>query len=87
MVAVVRRAVYDFALYRELPKKDPMHQFAVEAAGWLFWDGEEEHDEEGRWSFRYICEIIGVEPQHIRRRALALSREDIRRLNTTSKSE
>lgn len=87
MVAIVRRAVYDFALYRDLPEDDPMYEHAVDAAGWLFWDGEEEVDDDGRMTFRYICEIIGVEPAHIRHRALKLNREDIRRLNTSSKGE
>lgn len=80
LLAVVRRAVWDFVLY-----KDPTaanHELAVDAAGWLFWDGQEEEDEEGRYSFLYICSILGIDPKKVRDHALRLTRADIQKMNT-----
>lgn len=85
LLAVVRRAVWDFVLY-----KDPAsthHELALDAAGWLFWDGQEEEDEEGRYSFLYICSILGLDFRMIREHALRLTRSDIQRLNPNLKDD
>lgn len=83
MVAIVRRAVWDFALYRNVdPEKDKeRYQLAVDAAGWLFWDGEEEEDEEGRWSFLFICGELDLDPKRVREGVLKMNRSDIQKLN------
>lgn len=89
LVAVVRRAVWDFVLYRdEDPKKShDRYQLAEDAAGWLWWDGEEEIDEEGRYTFRFICETLDLDPKAVRKYALSLTREDIQRLNNNIKED
>lgn len=83
LAAIVRRAVLDFALYRDVkPKKDPLrHRLAVDAAGWLFFDGIEPRDEAGRYSFLHICLLLNLDAKAIREQALTLTREDIRRFN------
>ncbi len=83
LVAIVRRAVWDFALYRNVdPEKDKdRYNLAVDAAGWLFWDGEEEVDEEGRYTFIHICNELDLDPGIVRAGVLKLSRSDIQRLN------
>jgi hypothetical protein len=60
---------------------------ATDAAGWLFWDGEEEVDEEGRYTFRYICSELDLEPADVRRRALSMTRKDIQTLNNHIKED
>lgn len=83
LAAIVRRAVLDFVLYRDAdPKKDPLrHELAADAAGWLFFDGTECLDESGRYSFLYLCSLLGVDAKQIRDQALALTRKDLSRFS------
>lgn len=108
LVAILRRAIWDFVLYRnenpeafdvrkaktdkgrkilELQHKKAVERqaIAVDAAEWLFWDGEEETDFEGRYSFRYICRLLDIPPQRIRERVLEMTVEDIQKLNNSIK--
>lgn len=89
LVAIVRRAVWDFVLYKECnPKTDPdKYGLADDAAGWLFWDGEEATDPEGRYSFKHICMMLDLDPKQIRDASLRLTRDDIQRLNNNIKEE
>ena len=98
LVAIVRRAIWDFVLYRdedpdrykvkaERKKCEARLAIAEDAAGWLFWDGEEQVDGEGRYTFRYICEILDLSHAQVREHALKLTREDIQRLNNHIKEE
>jgi len=93
----MRRAIWDFVLYQdEKPKshknredrKKSEERLAVseEAGDWLFWDGEE-RDEEGRYSFIEICEMLDLDPSSVRKRVIAMSREDIQRLNNHIKDD
>lgn len=89
LVAIVRRAVWDFVLYRGA---DPVtdkerYDLAADAAGWLFWDGEEEIDDCGRYSFKYICTVLELDAKSIRKGVLALTRKDIQRLNNHIKDD
>ena len=77
----MRRAVLDFALYRH-QREDPLrYELAVDAAGWLFFDGEEYVDDQGRYTFMYICKLLEIDARRIRDQALALTRTDLRRFN------
>ena len=89
LVAIIRRAVWDFVLYKDVKKKDDpaLHEIGVDAAAWLFWDGQEEHDGDGRYTFLYICSVLGIEPRRIRETAAKLSRDDIQRLNNNIKED
>lgn len=62
-------------------------EIATDAAGWLFWDGEEEIDEEGRYTFKYICSMLDLDPTEVRQRALSMTREDIQTLNNHIKED
>jgi hypothetical protein len=75
--------VLDFALYKDADReKEPLrHALAVEAAGWLFFDGTESIDEEGRYTFLHICSLIGLNAKEIRDQALMLTRHDLQRFN------
>jgi len=83
LVAIVRRAVWDFVLYRDAnPKCDKdKYNMACDAAGWIFWEGEEDLDDEGRYSFAYICGELGLHPTQVRAGVLRLKRSDIQKLN------
>jgi hypothetical protein len=87
LVAIVRRAVWDFVLYENADqKKNPNeYELYVDAVDWLFWDGEEECDGEGRLTFRHICSTLELDPRQIRQIALTMSRSDIQRLNNNIK--
>jgi hypothetical protein len=89
LIAIVRRAVWDFVLYRHVdPETNPDgYDLAVDAAGWLFWDGEEEVDDEGRYSFQYICSLFEMDPHRVRKHVLGLSQKDIQRLNNHMKED
>ena len=80
---MLRRAVWDFALYKSLPPEHKNYELAVDASGWLFWDGEEQVGEDGRFTFRYACEVLDVDYKKIRQYALRLSRSDVQRLSDT----
>lgn len=98
LVAIMRRAIWDFVLYKDETPKSHKHpedkkksqerlSLAEDAAGWLFWDGEETCDEQGRYTFKYICEILDLEPSRVRKRALAMTRDEIQRLNSHIKED
>lgn len=89
LVAIVRRAVWDFVLYRNVdPEEDrDRYELATDAAGWLFWDGEEELDDEGRYTFRFICSVLDLDATGVREHILGLSRQDIQRLNNHIKED
>lgn len=82
-MAIVRRAVWDYVLYKNAdPKLDrERYNLAVDAAGWIFWNGEDEVDEEGGYTFLFVCSYLNLDPSRIRKVMLTLTREDIQRLN------
>lgn len=68
------------------PKKSPdEYELYIDAVDWLFWDGEEECDAEGRLTFRHICSMLDLDPRQVRHIALGMSRKDIQRLNNNIK--
>lgn len=78
--AVLRRAIWDFALYKDLPESHANHQLAVDAAEWLFWDGEDMVPAgDSRFTFLLACEVLGLDPEVVRYHARSLSRADIQR--------
>lgn len=82
MAAVLRRAVWDFALYRDVKKKkDPeRYQLAVEAASWIFSDEVGTKEEGCGVTFLYVCEVLGLDPARIRRSTLDLDRDRVSQL-------
>lgn len=85
----MRRAIWDFVLYKEETRKTNAEKslLAEEAAEWLFWDGEEETDTQGRYTFKYICEVLNLNPAHVRSKIAALERDDIQKMNNHIKEE
>lgn len=77
LAAVIRRAVWDFVLYRDCSDEPERRECASLAAGWLFWDGTEKIDDKGRMSFLYICGVLNLRPDVIRRTARKMQREDV----------
>lgn len=86
LTAIIRRAVLDFALWKDAdPVEEELHyKLACDAAGWLFFDGTENVDEEGRYTFLYICSLLEMDAQEIREHALTLTRKDLQRFNGDS---
>lgn len=74
LTAILLRAVRDFVTYRNAPKDSDQYLIAVDAAGWVFWDGEEE------LTFRYICDQINVDADKMRKVMLALTPDDLLRM-------
>ena len=79
LVAILRRALWDFAQYKDPDSSN--HQLHIDAAGWLFWDGQEQLDEEGRMTYHFICEVLDLDPRRVREGAKALTRDRIRRIS------
>lgn len=87
MVAVVRRAVWDFVLYRDSKNAEHMG-IAAEAAGWLFSDEEDAPEgEDERYTFVNICSALELDPRYVRECVLRLKRDDIPRLNNNIKDD
>ena len=78
--AILLRAVRDFVTYRHASRESEQYLIAVDAAGWVFWDGEEE-------TFRYICDQIDVDPEKMRRIMLALTPDDLLRMTPPERTE
>lgn len=88
LVAIVRRAVWDFVLYAESEHDNPdAYALHVEAAEWLFWNGEEETNGDGRFSFLHICRLLDLEPKEVRAKVVKMTRDDIQRLNNKIKED
>jgi hypothetical protein len=87
MVAILRRAIWDFALYRDAEEGTERYQLAVDAAGWIFWDGEEMMSEDGLYTFKYICFALDLDVKQLRDATLKLSRESISRINRRIETE
>ncbi len=79
--AILLRAVRDFVTYRHAPRDSEQYLIAVDAAGWVFWDGEEE------LTFRYICDQIDVDPEKMRKIMLALTPDDLLRMTPPERTE
>lgn len=81
LLAVLRRAIWDFALYRKEKEGTPGFDLAVDAAGWIFWDGEEP------LTFKHICNVLDLDPEMLRGAALTLQRKDIEKLGWRIETE
>lgn len=75
MIAVLIRAVRDFVNYKDTKRGSEQYKLAVDAAGWLFWDGREP------MTFLKICDTVGLDSENIRKITLTLSRDDLRRMS------
>jgi hypothetical protein len=70
---ILRRTVMDFVYYRNA--EDTERKFLAEdAAGWLFWDGQEP------MTFRAICSELGLNYKKVREAILKLTVDDVDRL-------
>lgn len=78
LTAILLRAVRDFVTYRDAKEGTEAYQIAQDAAGWIFWEGEEE------MTFRYICGQIDVNPEKMRRTLLAMTKNDLLRMTPPS---
>lgn len=78
LAAIVRRAAFDIALYKE-SKRVVKRRIAVSAYNWMFNEAGE-----GITSFEAICDVLGQDPDWIRQQTLMLRREDVRRLDRST---
>lgn len=87
MAAILRRAIWDYVFYRDVRRDqdEVRYTLAADAAGWLFWDGTEHQDDQGRFTFWHICESLGVDPGHIRIQVQKLQIEDVKKLHNAMK--
>jgi len=74
LAALLRRAAYDIALYRESPRLDKRRLW-IDAYRWMFDDSEKHFA-----SFISICLMLDQDPAKIRRLTLKLRREDAKKL-------
>ena len=81
VVAVLRRTIWDFVIYRNVPEGHAKKALAAEAAGWIWWDGEE------FMTFKHVCETLDLDPINLRRRILMLKRSDLERVNYRIESD
>ena len=81
--AVLRRAVFDYVLYRGVGSKKLEWQYAYK---FIFTDSEVHHEDES-FGFEDICNTMGWEPDYIRRLTLKMTRADIKKMETNSLKE
>lgn len=84
---VLRRQIWDYVLYRDAKQGTEDYCLAEDAAGWIWWDGEEDIDDCGRPTYRYICKILNIDHRKMREAALRLTRDEITVLNNQLKEE
>lgn len=80
IAGMLRRAIWDFALYKDDPTH-PNYEFAVDAAGWIFFEGEELDPGDERLTFIEACNMLGLDYQNVRREAVKLTRAQIEKMN------
>jgi hypothetical protein len=73
-LSVLRRAIFDFVLYKGVGKYKRRWQLARQ---YIF---HEDIEYEDTLSFKEVCDLFGWEPDHIRRMAATLQRCDIKKL-------
>lgn len=74
LTAILLRAVRDYVTYREMEVGTEQHNIALDAAGWIFWNGREV------MTFRYICLQIDLDPVWLRKVIQSLSKDDLLRM-------
>lgn len=74
LTAILLRAVRDFVTYRKAKKGTEQHKIAVDAAGWLFWDGLE------RMTMRFVCRQLDLDYKKVRTTTLQLTKQDLLRM-------
>lgn len=80
LAAILRRAAYDIALYRNSSKL-LYRKLWLGAYHWMFGtDDEHQLERVDRFtSFLNVCTILDQDPNDIRRKTLKLTRKDVRR--------
>jgi hypothetical protein len=76
--AVLRRAVFDYVLYKGSGEHKLEWQYAF---SYVF---SEDQEYENGFSFEEVCTLFGWDPDYLRRLATKLTRTDIKRLETSS---
>jgi len=81
LASVIRRAVYDVALYKNSPSLSKKRLY-TDALAWLLQDDESKlHPDERFTSFCNICMILDQDPATIRRKSLRLTRKDVKKFD------
>jgi hypothetical protein len=80
LTAILLRAVRDFVTYRRAKEGTEQYAIMEDAAGWIFWDGEDGDDPQESMTFLDICEQIDVDPRRVRKIILRLKPNDLLRL-------
>jgi hypothetical protein len=74
LAAILRRAAYDIALYRNSPSLTKKRLY-IDALSWMF------QDDDGFTSFSNICMLLDRDPVTIRRKSLKLTRKDVKKFD------
>lgn len=82
LASVLRRAVFDIALYKN-SNKLVHRRLAIQASQWMFDDREimEQHPQDRFTSFKSICEILDQDPDWIRKRTMSLRESDVKKFD------
>ena len=81
LAAIIRRAAFDFALYRD-DTKLVNRRLAVSAFNWMFRESDQGLKSMDRYmSFLNICEVLDQDPEWIRNGTLRLKRTDVKRFD------
>lgn len=81
LTAILVRAIRDFVNYRHKPAGTDEHKIAVDAAGWIWFNGEE------FLTYRWTCRILGGDPEKTRKFILTLKPKDLLKMTPEDKEE
>lgn len=80
LIAILFRAVRDFVHYRSAKEGTPEYEVAADAAGWIWWDGEQPLEKAEPMTFRYICRELDLDVEKIRRLTRRLTVQELKRM-------
>ena len=79
MAAIIRRAAFDIALYKDDPKL-VNRRIAVAAFNWMFRSPQNPKEKWDRFtSFLNICDVLDQDPERIRSKTLQLKKTDVKK--------
>lgn len=81
LIAVLFRAVRDFVNYKDAKPGTEQYKMAVDAAGWIWWNGTED------MTFLKICELLGLNPKKIRKITTTLTSDELLRMTRDTGAE
>lgn len=80
LAAIIRRAAFDIALYKDSRRISERRIF-IQAHRWMFLDSRPAQDSDRFVSFVNLCELLGQDPDVIRRKTMLLEKSSVKKFD------